>query len=317
MEEEHIENKTEELDLSYKGSKEVAKSGILGFFIGLAIIVPGVSGSAVAIIFKLYEKLLYAVSNIFKRLKVCILFLLPILIGAILGFVLGFFGVKELLNILPFATPALFAGLMLGAYPAVTAEIKNEKPTPFRIVLFVLGLLIPIAFSALSVFLNEEGGSLENLPWYQYLLFLVLGYLMALTQLIPGLSATALLMMFGYFSPIMESVSLTYWGENPMVFLVYAMLAIGFLLGLFTMSKAITWLIAKFRVPTFFTISGLSLGSFLCMFFNPEIMETYKEMDFSNVLSAVDLGLGIALFVLGLIGAYLLVRYESKHQKKA
>ena len=125
MEEEKTETVNQEPDLKYRNPKEVARSGILGFFVGLAVIVPGVSGSAVAIIFKLYEKLLYAVSNILKRFKLCFLFLLPILFGAVLGFVLGFFGVKELLNILPFATPALFAGLMLGAYPAVTAEIKN------------------------------------------------------------------------------------------------------------------------------------------------------------------------------------------------
>lgn len=47
-------------DLGYKNGKEIAKSGLLGLFIGLAIIVPGVSGSTVAIIFKLYDKLIYA-----------------------------------------------------------------------------------------------------------------------------------------------------------------------------------------------------------------------------------------------------------------
>ena len=44
-------------DLRYKDAKEVGKGGLLGFFIGLAVIVPGVSGSTVAIIFKLYDKL--------------------------------------------------------------------------------------------------------------------------------------------------------------------------------------------------------------------------------------------------------------------
>ena len=89
------------------------------------------------------------------------------------------------------------------------------------------------------------------------------------------------------------------------------------MLGLFSMSKAITWLIAKFRVPTFYAISGLSLGSFVCMFFNPDIMDTYALMDFGSTMTYVDVFLGIALFVGGLIGAYLLVRYEAKHQKKA
>ena len=59
----------EEFSLAYRDKKEVAKGGLLGFFIGLAIIVPGVSGSAVAIIFRLYEKLLYAFGNILKQFK--------------------------------------------------------------------------------------------------------------------------------------------------------------------------------------------------------------------------------------------------------
>ena len=56
--------------------KSRLRSFILGIFIGLAIIAPGISGSTVAIILKLYDKFLYAVGNLFKRFKVCFLFLL-------------------------------------------------------------------------------------------------------------------------------------------------------------------------------------------------------------------------------------------------
>ena len=66
------DDKKPEFDLSYADKKEAVKGGVLGVFIGLAVIVPGVSGSAVAIIFKLYEKLLYAFGNIFKQFKKCV-----------------------------------------------------------------------------------------------------------------------------------------------------------------------------------------------------------------------------------------------------
>ena len=55
--------------LEYQDSKEILNSTILGFFIGLAVIVPGISGSTMAIIFKLYDKLLYAIGNILKKFK--------------------------------------------------------------------------------------------------------------------------------------------------------------------------------------------------------------------------------------------------------
>ena len=309
------EQKSAAMDLRYQNGKEVAKGGILGAFIGLAVIVPGVSGSAVAIIFRLYEKLLYALGGIFRRFKESARFLLPIALGGIMGLAAGFFGVRFLLNLLPFAIVALFAGLMLGAFPAVTDEIKGEKPTPLRIILFLLGLLFPIGLSALSVFGTPDMLSLENLAWYHYLLFLLVGYAIAVTQLVPGLSATALLMTFGCFTPLMNSVSLTYWQENPMVLLVYACLAVGFILGLLTFSNGLSRLLEKKRAPAFYTIAGLSLGSIVTMFFNPEIVEVYESWTIGAAMWR-ELGIGMALFGIGIIAATYFVRYERNRVMK-
>lgn len=309
------EQKSAAMDLRYRNGKEVVKGGILGAFIGLAVIVPGVSGSAVAIIFRLYEKLLYALGGIFRRFKESARFLLPIALGGIVGLAAGFFGVRFLLNLLPFAIVALFAGLMLGAFPAVTDEIKGEKPTPLRIILFLLGLLFPIGLSALSVFGTPDMLSLENLAWYHYLLFLLVGYAIAVTQLVPGLSATALLMTFGCFTPLMNSVSLTYWQENPMVLLVYACLAVGFILGLLTFSNGLSRLLEKKRAPAFYTIAGLSLGSIVTMFFNPEIVEVYESWTIGAAMWR-ELGIGMALFGIGIIAATYFVRYERNRVMK-
>ena len=309
------EQKSAAMDLRYQNGKEVVKGGILGAFIGLAVIVPGVSGSAVAIIFRLYEKLLYALGGIFRRFKESARFLLPIALGGIVGLAAGFFGVRFLLNLLPFAIVALFAGLMLGAFPAVTDEIKGEKPTPLRIILFLLGLLFPIGLSALSVFGTPDMLSLENLAWYHYLLFLLVGYAIAVTQLVPGLSATALLMTFGCFTPLMNSVSLAYWQENPMVLLVYACLAVGFVLGLLTFSNGLSRLLEKKRAPAFYTIAGLSLGSIVTMFFNPEIVEVYESWTISAAMWR-ELGIGMALFGIGIIAATYFVRYERNRVMK-
>ena len=305
------ETSANEPDLAYKNGKERVKSGILGFFIGLAIIVPGVSGSAVAIIFRLYEKLLFALGNIFKNFKKCFLFLLPILVGAVLGFVGGFFGVKNLIDILPFAIVALFGGLMLGAYPAVTDQIKGEKITTPRIFLFIFGLLIPIAASLVSVFVYGGDKSLDSLSVWHYLLFLLLGYLVAITQIVPGLSATALLMIFGYFKSIMDSVSLTYWKSNPQVFIVYVCLVVGFVVGLVTVSKLMSNVLERHKTPSFFCVCGLSLGAAVTMFFNPDIYKVYTDWA-SKGLSVWELVLGVVLFIGGIFAAYSLVKVERR-----
>ena len=297
--------------LKYKNGKEVAKGGLLGVFIGLAVIVPGVSGSTVAIIFKLYHKLLFAIGNIFKKFKKCAAFLLPVVVGLVIGFVAGFFAIQRVLNVAPFTVIGLFAGLMLGAFPAVKDEIKGEKKSAGRVLLFVLGLAVPVVISLVSTLCVAGAHSLENLQWYHYLLFLVLGYIVAITQIVPGLSATAILMVFGYFSPLMNSVHLSYWQANPQVFLVYLCLVIGFAAGLVTFSKALTKIFDRAKKPAFFLITGLSLGSVVTMFFNPDVYAVYKSWAAGSPF-ALDLSLGIALFAVGCVVAYLFVRYERK-----
>ena len=294
------------------------KSALLGFFIGLAVIVPGISGSTVAIIFKLYDKMLHAISNLFKKFIICALFLLPIVIGVIIGFAVGFIGIKQLLEIIPFAIIGLFAGLMIGAFSAVKDELKGAEVNSKRIILLVIGILIPIAIGVVSVLLQDNDVSLrttgvfDKIEIWEYLLFIILGYIVAITQLVPGLSATAVLMAFGYFKPLMATVSLTYWKENPSVLLLYVCLGVGLLLGIFTFSKLLTYLFKKARHTTYFLIVGLSLGSIVSMFFNPDIYEIYVNWSKGEGNLALDLPLGLVLMGIGIVIAYLFVKYERK-----
>lgn len=298
------------------------RSAFLGFFVGLAVIVPGISGSTVAIIFKLYDQFLYALGNLFKKFKECFTFLLPIGLGLLVGVVLGFLGVKSLLKILPFSIVCLFAGLMVGAFPAVNDELQGAQRTPSRILLFILGLIIPVAIGCFSALMTTSGtqaatatGVFDQVQWWQPVLAIVVGYVLGITQIVPGLSASAILMAIGWFSALMESVDPAYWMQNPAIFLVYAGLGIGFLLGLFTFSKLLTVLFEKSRHTAYFMIVGLSLGSIISMFCNGDIVEIYLSWALGSVAPWkiwLDVGLGVVLFVAGWIGSYLLVKYQRE-----
>lgn len=283
---------------------------MLGFFIGLAVIVPGISGSTVAIIFKLYDAFLYAVSNLFKQFKRCFFFLLPIGIGILIGLAVGFFTVQKALEYIPFAIVGGFAGLMSGAFPAVKDELKGAKITGGRIALFIAGVCLPIAVALLSVFFSGGAGK-DFSVWWRIVLCLPVGAIVGLTQVVPGLSASAILMSIGYFTPLVESVHVSYWKENPIIFLTYAALGIGFLIGIFFSSGVLTKAFEKARQTAYFPIVGLSLGSIAAMFCNVEIFAVYKEWAQKGI-SQKDLWLGVALFVVGAVIAYLLVRYQRK-----
>lgn len=306
-----------QIELIKYTKKTWGKSAILGFFIGLAVIVPGISGSTVAIIFKLYDQFLYALGNLVKKFKKCFVFLLPIGIGLVVGVALGFLAVKKLIGLFPFAIVCLFAGLMVGAFPAVKDEIKNAKRNKTRVALFALGVFIPVVIGVVSALLSRDSADgqtvFDSVSWWYFFLALVLGAVTSLTQIVPGLSASAFLMAVGWFASLVESVSLTYWKQNPAIFWVYAGLGIGFLIGLLGFSKTLTLLFEKARHTAYFMIVGLSLGSILSMFCNGDILAVYKSwITHTAVNPVLDIVLGIALFALGVTGAYLLVRYQRK-----
>ncbi|MDY2851313.1 MAG: DUF368 domain-containing protein [Candidatus Borkfalkiaceae bacterium] len=299
----------EEVSLKYDGKAHVFKGAVLGFFIGLAIIVPGVSGAAVAIIFGLYEKLLYAMGNLLRKFKKCFVFLLPVIIGGVIGIAGGFFGVRKLMNVIPFAVVALFAGLMTGALPVITDKIKDKERTPFRLTLIALGVIIPVGLSLFSVFFDSYDSSLENLQIYHYVLFVALGYAVAITQIVPGLSATALLMMFGLFTPLMNSINLELF-TNLSLMMVFVCLAVGFIAGLLTFSSAMSKLLARYENTAYFFITGLSIGAAITMFFNPEIYEVYVSWA-ADTVAWQEIILGAVLFAAGFFASRKLVAFEK------
>lgn len=297
------------------------KAFILGLFIGLAVIIPGVSGSTVAIMFGLYAALLYAIGNILEDFRRCVKFLIPIGIGVVIGFGAGFLLIQLLLEKYIFVVVCLFVGLMIGASPALLREIKGERASIIRIILMIIGILIPLAIGAsgaitflLDPTVSEEGASqaFTSFPWYRFVLYVPLGILVSATQLIPGLSATAIMMSFGQFKPIMDSVHLDYILENPAFIGLMVCLGGGFVIGLIIVSKLFSKIIAWRRAATFYFVVGLSFGSIGSMFFNSDMAEVYYSWG-NGGFSAVELIIGIVLLAIGLIGSLLLTKYELIH----
>lgn len=292
-------------------------SFVLGIFIGLAIIAPGISGSTIAIILGLYTAMLYAMGHLVSReFKQCFLFLLPLGIGAVIGFFGGFLVVQKVFGPYVFQMVCLFTGLMTGAVPALFREIDGAKRTPRRTLLFVLGLLIPVLIALGSYLVMPSTASdatFTDFPVWRYFAYIPLGVLVSLTQIVPGLSATAVLMAFGQFGLILNSVHRDYIFANPQVILLYAALAVGFFVGLLLLSRILSDLLAKHKATAFYMIVGLSIGSILSMFLGTDMMECYAAFAAASAFPIGALLVGILLFAGGFALAYLLVRYEKKH----
>lgn len=298
--------------------QSLLKSALLGFFIGIAVIVPGVSGSTVAIILRLYDKFLYAVGNFFKKFKLCFLFLLPVAIGAVVGFLLGFVAVQQLLELIPFAIICLFAGLMIGSFPAVKDELNGVQMTTKRVALLVVGACVPVGISVYSSVMTLQGGGatgniLQASALWQIVLPLLVGFVLALTQLVPGLSASAILMVIGWYALLMENLQISLDTlKNVDLMLVVGSMVVGFAVGFFAFSKLLSIAFARARDTVYSLIVGLALGSLITMFFNAEIVKVYQQWSISGV-NVPHLVLGLAFLALGVVGAYALVCVQRKH----
>lgn len=307
---------SESVDLK---SKSRLLAFVLGIFIGLAVIVPGVSGSTIAIIFGLYTALLYAIGNVFNDFRRCVRFLLPLGLGAIVGFGAGFIVIQKVFGAYVFQIVCLFVGLMIGALPAVTRELRGERVTPLRATLFPVGILIPLAIGVLSVLLTVGGESAEtfvDFPVWRYLVYLPLGFTVSATQIVPGLSATAILMAVGQFGLILNSLHLDYILENPQVLGLYAALGVGFLAGLVLISRGFSAILAKHKATAFFLVVGLSIGSVVSMFVNPDMAEVYARWLAAESLPVGELVVGVVLMAVGFVPSFLLTRYELGREKK-
>lgn len=305
---------TDDCPISKHTPKRWILALILGVFIGLAVIVPGVSGSTIAIIFGLYTGMLYAIGNILGDFKRAFAFLLPIGIGVVFGFAVGFLVIREVFNLFLFQVVCLFVGLMAGAMPALTKELRGAKVNTPRVLLSVVGFIIPIAIGVISIVLSasdnpESAATYTDFPLWRFFAYLPLGFSVAVTQIVPGLSATAILMAFGQFRPILNSLHTDYIFENPVVIILYACLGIGFLVGLVSVSKLFSIILKNHKHTAFFMVVGLALGSIASMFVNTDMYELY--IGWINVsVPWLDVVIGVVLLIGGFVGSFLLTRYE-------
>ena len=108
-------------------AKEFWVDFLKGTTIGFAIPIPGVSGGTMAVLTGIFDKIADAVSNLKKDFWGSIRSVFPILLGALLMALVGFFWISKGFELAPFAISALFGGLVLGSTPVITKELKGLK----------------------------------------------------------------------------------------------------------------------------------------------------------------------------------------------
>ena len=99
------------------------KSFVKGMVIGIANIVPGVSGGTMMVSMGIYDKLIHCITHLFSEFKQNVLFLLPIALGMVAAIAGSSFGLSYLFSSFPIQTNLLFVGLILGGLPAIWKKV--------------------------------------------------------------------------------------------------------------------------------------------------------------------------------------------------
>lgn len=276
-----------------------------GGAIGLAMIIPGVSGGTLAVLLGVYDKIIGSISNLFKDFKASFLFLLPILIGAVVAFAALYYPLKFALQYAPFPTIMLFAGFMLGSCPDMILGARKDGFKKFDIA----SVLIPLAVVVGICFIPNMGNvDLSSaMPWHGYLVLIAMGVLASCALVVPGISGSMLLLIFGYYEPILGMISglRTDFGHS---LLVLAIFALGVIVGFFTIAKLMKLLLNKFHRSTMWAIVGFVIGSI------PAVIITFFHEYGVAYLDTLQICLGVATFIIGAIATYFIALYAKKKQ---
>lgn len=268
-----------------------------GITVGIANIIPGISGGTMLVIFDLFEKLANSISDVFKRKtetrKKSFIFILELLIGVAIGLVafakvLGF-----TLERIEAETIFWFMGLILFSVPLVwKKELKEEK---FNIIFFLIGILI---IAGLEYF-NLNGG-LSNTPddgsILSYIILVALGLVGGITMIFPGVSGSMILLVLGKYEMIRNYVDkVTSLDIN--IYIKLGIFAISALMGVILSAKVLSTLLKKSRGKVVSLILGFIIASAVILPLNLENPIIWSSEKICGLLASFALG-GILIYFL-------------------
>jgi len=266
---------------------------IKGFFIGLANVIPGVSGGTIALILGIYEKLINTISHFTKKIKENILFILPIGIGMVLSILLSSGVIDYSYKNYPLATTLFFIGLVLGGVPFSYKKIKNKNNISNWLI-FLITFILVITMSLLNGNSTNEV-TLINLDLFDYLKLFLVGIVASGTMIIPGISGSLVLMLLGYYYPIINLVKeLTHFdnlGNNILIALIFG---IGLIIGIIGFAKLIEFLFKKYENKTNYGVLG-----FICASIVAIPLSTFLKINYTFL--PLELVMGILLVIIGFI----------------
>ncbi len=298
---------------------------IKGIFVGIANIIPGVSGGTIAVVLGIFDQMISAVNSIFKDFKKCAKFLIPLFLGAGTGIVLFSKLLKFCLENYSFPTSLFFVGLVVGSIPLIYKK-ATEKAVSFKsYIAAVIGFLVVVGFSFLSGDSSNTASSI-NLDTYMVIRIFLTAVVASAAMVVPGISGSFVLVLFGMYNVILTAISdftSIVMGSGDVIsrdgfmaavgqiftskeFIILLVTLIGVVIGIVLISKLIEFLFKKAYSITYFSILGLIFGSIYSILTDTL---TYSSYGGASNLPIVAIVIGVVTLAVG-VGISLILGRE-------
>ena len=268
-----------------------------GMVIGLANVIPGVSGGTMMVSMGIYDKLIWSINHLFKKFKECFKILLPYLVGMALAIVLGAFALKAAFRDYPLPTNTLFIGLILGSLPFILKEMKGEKIGWQGVLAFILLFALVVGLKAVEA----NNVTKISLNVGTVLLMVVLGAICSAAMVIPGVSGSMILKTLGYYEPIVtdaipgaiKGITSGNWSAVLQNLGILLPFLIGIVVGIFGIAKLIEVLMKKWKGRTYCGILGMVAASPVVILMDKSIYEGFTWV--IGVVSVIALVVGVLI----------------------
>ncbi len=287
-----------------------------GFLIGIAFIVPGLSGGTLAVYLGVYDKLLHSIGNIFKEFKKSVTFLIPIFLGIAISVVLTAKVFSILLDWNSFIVLFFFIGLMLGGLKSLSENVENKKQAS-NIISFIVAFLIVILLVVFEKLTTTSAISVIGTDIGSLIVVFLVGMAASMTMIVPGISGSALLLVLGFYTAIVSNIignitDMDALGYNVTILIPFLL---GAAVGVILFSRLISFTLEKYKSQTYSAILGFIVASCIAIFFEirdpstaaalEDQLPIYKDIFGylgSNILTLLG---GIVTLVLGFLTSKL------------
>ena len=272
------------------------KNVLKGMVVGVANIIPGVSGGTMMVSMGIYDKLIHCLTHLFKEFKESMKFLIPIFVGAGIALVGLSFIIQPAFEHFPLQTSCLFIGLIVGGLPATWKKVKGKGIKISYIIPFLVFFVLVVGLALIG----EKEGNAADLTfglWSCIKLFVV-GIIGSATMVIPGVSGSMMLLLLGYYNPIVSAIKdfVTALASFDMQGIlqgcgVLVPAGVGIVVGVFAIAKLIELVFEKFPMQAYWAIIGLIVASPFAVLLMAQL----------GTITAVSVAVSVVTFAIGFV----------------